>query len=84
MKIGRNDRALLDKQLWGVDPHPPSLIGLGFAAVFLGGVIIGSVLFAREHKQVRLIGPDVTGSISSQKAHVPLPGLKAERAGKAD
>ena len=66
--MNRHEKALLDKQLWGVDPRPPSLIGWAFTAVFLGGIIIGSVLFAREHKRAHANLTDVTGSISVQKA----------------
>ena len=65
--MNRREKTLLDKQLWGVHPHPPSLIGLAFVAVFLGGLVIGSVLFAREYKQSRATSTDVTGSISVQK-----------------
>ncbi len=60
------DKRLLDRQLWGVNPNPPSLIGLALVAVFLGGLVIGSVLFTHD-KQARAISNDVTGSISAQK-----------------
>jgi hypothetical protein len=65
--MDRRDKALLDKQLWGVDPHPPGLMGLVLVAVFVGGIVIGSVLFARDYKQARVDSSDVTGSISAQK-----------------
>ena len=74
--MDRHDKALLDKQLWGVNPNPPSLIGLALAAVFLGGIIIGSVLFAREVRQARANSNDVTGSISAQKSRVQIPHSK--------
>jgi hypothetical protein len=61
--LDRHDKVLLDKQLWGVNPTPPSLAGLALLAVFVGGIIIGSLLFAREHKQTRTVSNDVTGSI---------------------
>jgi hypothetical protein len=80
--MDRRDKVLLDKQLWGVNPNPPSLIGLAFTAVFLGGIIIGSVLFAREVRQARANLNDVTGSISAQKSRVQIPHSKAGR--KAD
>jgi hypothetical protein len=82
--MDRHDKALLDKQLWRVDPHPPSLIGLAFVAVFLGGIIIGSVLFAREFRQTHATSTDITGSISPQKPRVQAPDLKTERTGKAN
>jgi len=68
--MDRRDKALLDKQLWGVDPHPPSRMGLALVAVFLGGIAIGSILFARDYKQAHADLNDVTGSISPQKPHV--------------
>jgi len=74
--MDRHDKALLDKQLWGVNPNPPSLIGLLLAAVFLGGIIIGSFLFAREVRQARANMNDVTGSISTQKSRAQTPHSK--------
>ncbi|MDD1748460.1 MAG: hypothetical protein LUO89_01155 [Methanothrix sp.] len=71
--MNRRDKTLLDKQLWRVHPHPPSLIGLAFTAIFLGGIIIGSILFAREHRQTRAASTDVTGTISPQKPRVEVP-----------
>jgi hypothetical protein len=86
--MDRNDKALLDRQLWGVAPHPPSLIGLAFAAVFFGGLVIGSFLFARAERHARLNSTDVTGTISSHKRRLQVPhsklhvpDLKIERPG---
>jgi uncharacterized membrane protein len=76
--MDRHDKALLDKQLWGIDPPPPSLIGLAFVAVFLAGIIIGSVLFAREYEQAGATSIDVTGSISPLKPRRPVPDSKTE------
>lgn len=76
--MDRQDKALLDKQLWKVNPHPPSLIGLAFVAVFLGGIIIGSVLFTREYKQTDAALNDVTGSISPRKPRVQVPNSKPD------
>jgi hypothetical protein len=84
MKMSRHDIALLEKQLWGVDPHPPSLIGLAFVAVFLGGIIVGSVLFAREYRQTHAASIDVTGTISPQKPQVQIPDSITERTGRAN
>jgi hypothetical protein len=61
--MDRRDKTLLDRQLWGVNPTPPSLAGLALVATFVGGIIIGSVLFAREHKQTHAASTDVTGTI---------------------
>jgi hypothetical protein len=69
--MDRRDKSLLDKQLWGVNPTPPSLAGLAFVAIFLSGVIIGSFLFAREYKQTRAVSNDVTGTITPKS--VPQP-----------
>ncbi len=55
-KLDKRDQELLDKQLWGVSSAPPRNIGLttGFAiAVFLGGMALGSVLFAQQGKPVQ-------------------------------
>jgi hypothetical protein len=61
--MDRRDKTLLDKQLWGVNPYPPSLSGLALVAVFLGGIVIGSVLFAREVKHSRTLSHDITGTV---------------------
>ncbi len=61
--MNRRDKSLLDKQLWGVNPTPPSLAGLALVVIFLSGVIIASFLFAREYKQTRAVSNDVTGTI---------------------
>ena len=71
--MDRRDKKLLDKQLWGVDPYPPSLIGLAFAAAFFGGIFIGSVLFSPGHKQTRAASSDVTGTIPAQKPRISAP-----------
>ena len=84
MKMNRRDKALLEKQLWGVDPHPPSLIGLAFVAVFFGGIIVGSVLFTREYRQTHAASIDVTGAISPQTPHIQVPDSKTERSGRAN
>jgi hypothetical protein len=84
MKMNRHDIALLEKQLWGVDPHPPSLIGLALVAVFFGGIIVGSVLFAREYRQTHAPSIDVTGTISPQKPRVQVPDSKIGRTGRAN
>jgi len=71
--MDRRDKRLLDKQLWGIDPYPPSIIALGFATVFIGGIFIGSVLFGHEHKQSQVDMTDVTGSISPRKPFSQIP-----------
>jgi hypothetical protein len=52
--MNRRDQQLLDKQLWGVNPHPPGNGGiLGFlaVAVFCAGVAIGGLLATPAAKQ---------------------------------
>lgn len=80
--MDRRDRTLLDKQLWGVNPQPPTLIGLGFLVVFLGGIFIGAFLFARDYKQTSAASTDITGSISAQKSRAKTPPFKIKH--KAD
>jgi hypothetical protein len=78
--MNRREKTLLDRQLWAVDPTPPSLMGLALVAVFLGGIIIGSVLFARErhtHADTR----DVTGTVTIEK---PSPETSSEEHGTAE
>jgi hypothetical protein len=74
--MDRHDKSLLDKQLWGVSPNPPSLIGLALVAVFFGGLVVGSVLFTRE-RHANAISNDVTGSISAQKSQTKWPLLNS-------
>lgn len=62
--MDRRDKTFLDKQLWGINPTPPSLSGLALVGVFLTGIIVGSVLFAREHRQTQVVSKDVTGTIA--------------------
>ena len=62
--MNRRDKALLDKQLWGANPTPPSLAGLALIAMFVSGVIIGSVLFGREYKQSHTVSTDITGTVA--------------------
>jgi len=65
--MNRNDKALLDKQLWGVNPEPPGLIGLALVGVFLGGLVIGSFLFARESRHTQAASHNITGTISQSQ-----------------
>jgi hypothetical protein len=65
--MNRNEKALLEKQLWVVDARPQRLVALALAAVFVGGIIIGSVLFTHDARMSRATSADVTGSIPPQK-----------------
>jgi hypothetical protein len=80
--LNRRDKSLLDKQLWAVEPHPPSLVGLGFVAVFVGGIIIGSFLFARDYNPATAASTDITGSIPAKKPPAKTPLFKLKH--KAD
>lgn len=54
--MNRRDVELLDKQLWGVSPHPPRTGGarvLVICAVFLVGIAAGSFLFSPQHSRGR-------------------------------
>jgi hypothetical protein len=76
--MNRDDKALLDKQLWGVAAQPPSLLGLALAAVFFGGLVIGSFLFGRDGRHAAMKSTDVTGSVLPQKPRARLPQLKLQ------
>ena len=76
--MNRDDKVLLDKQLWGVAAQPPSLLGLALTAVFLGGLVIGSFLFGRDGRRAALKPNDVTGSVVPQKPRVKLPHVKLQ------
>lgn len=65
--MNRRDKALLNKQLWGVAAHRPSLMGAAMVAVFLGGILIGSTLFGRGPTAPAVA--DVTGSIAKSAAY---------------
>jgi hypothetical protein len=59
--MNRRDQELLDKQLWGVSPTPPrnrGALSLAFLAVFLGGLSIGSFLFANKNDQAQMTAQD--------------------------
>ena len=58
-----HDQELLDKQLWGVSPGPPSGGGglpLAFVAAFFGGLLIGGILFPHKSNQVQVTTGDTT------------------------
>src|SRR5438093_1305182 len=56
--MNRHEQELLDKQLWGVSPAPPQsgVMGFAFVAAFLGGLVIGGILFAHTGKQMQATG----------------------------
>ena len=65
--MNQRDQQLLDKQLWGVSPSPPlteGSIGVALVLVFLAGVGIGQILFARDSKQVQTAFHDAPAVIS--------------------
>jgi hypothetical protein len=55
--MNERDQELLDKQLWGVSPSPPSRsrgLPLAFVAAFFGGLLIGGILFPHKSNQVQV------------------------------
>jgi len=65
--MDESDRDLLDKQLWGTSPSPPphgGALGLAFAAVFLGGLMLGGILFAHQNKPTQMTLPDAATVLS--------------------
>ena len=65
--MNERDQELLDKQLWGVSPGPPrsgGRTGVAFIAVFLVGIAIGAILFARESTRTETSSHLVTATLS--------------------
>jgi hypothetical protein len=55
--MNRREWELLDKQLWGIRPHPPvsgAVLSFGFIAVFLSGLLLGGWLFAHKSNQMQV------------------------------
>jgi hypothetical protein len=51
----KHDQELLEKQLWGVSRRPPQkgiTDGLTIIAVFLVGIALGDILFARQSQPI--------------------------------
>ncbi|MFZ0029028.1 MAG: hypothetical protein WBE94_14780 [Pseudolabrys sp.] len=64
--MNQRDQELLDKQLRGFSRSPPrngGIMGVGFIAVFLVGIAIGDVLFARTSKRIQTASHDVTAAL---------------------
>ena len=65
--MNERDQELLDKQLWGVSPSAPQTgDALLFACVasFLGGLVIGSILFAHNGNQTQITSRDVPTALT--------------------
>jgi hypothetical protein len=65
--INERDQELLDKQLWGVSPSPPSRsrgLPLAFVAAFFGGLLIGGILFPHKSNQVQVPTGDTPTALS--------------------
>jgi hypothetical protein len=55
--MNRREWELLDKQLWGIHPHPPvsgAVLSFGFIAMFLSGILLGGWLFAHKSNQMQV------------------------------
>jgi hypothetical protein len=58
--MNQRDQELLDKQLWGVSTNPKSArdaLGLVLVA-FVGGLLMGGILFAHKSEQTKMATPD--------------------------
>ena len=58
--MNQHDQELLDKQLWGVSPNPSSgrdALGLVLIA-FVGGLLMGGILFAHKSEQTQMATHD--------------------------
>jgi hypothetical protein len=65
--MNQRDQELLDKELWAVSPSSPwnrGIIGVAFVVVFLAGIVIGDILFARDSKQIQIASHDAAAVIS--------------------
>ena len=72
--MNRHEQELLDKQLWGVSPAPPQsgVMGFAFVAAFLGGLVIGGILFAHTGKQMQATAPDTVTAFSLLNGSPPV------------
>ncbi len=69
--MNQRDWELLHKELRGVSPRPPRNSGiLGFAIVFLVGIVVGAFLFSHENKQMSQVA-SYNAALSHLKASPP-------------
>jgi len=74
--MDHRDQELLNKQLWGVSSSPPrngGALGLAFAAVFLGGLSVGGIVFAHKSNQMQMTPRDATITLYALSGS-PTPG----------
>jgi hypothetical protein len=65
--MNEREQELLDKQLWGVNPSPPARSGtmaLAFVVSFLGGLLIGGILFPHKSNQTQVTTGDTPTALS--------------------
>ena len=65
--MNERDQELLDKQLWGVSNSPPPRGGalvLAFVAAFLGGLLIGEILFPQKNRPIQMTTGDAPIALS--------------------
>lgn len=65
--MNERDQELLDKQLWGVSSSAPThggTMALAFVACFLGGLLIGGILFPHKSSQIQVTTGDTPTTIS--------------------
>ena len=65
--MNEREQELLDKQLWGVSPSRPErgALALAFTVVFLGGLLIGGILFPHKIKQTQMTTHDASTTVIS-------------------
>ncbi len=71
--MNQRDWELLDKELRGVSPRPLRNSGitvLGFAVMFLVGIVVGGFLFSHENKQMSQVA-SYNAALSHLKASPP-------------
>ncbi len=79
-KMTRQDRELLDKQLWGVSTPPPTrtgIIGLMTIVVFIVGIATGGMLFGQDSEHAHFTSAHVTVTNFAFNRTTPLDRLQS-------
>ena len=75
-RMNRRELELLDKQLWGVHPHPPvsgGVLSFGLTAVFLSGLLLGAWLFPIKSHQTQVASGEQMIALFDVNGSPPAP-----------